>query len=394
MTTDDENNIMIIFEQVATPNDNIDTLQTFFQSTIKAIFIKSDFNDFLKYIERKIIYFCDSNEEKREIFISQMMLLIGVILKNNNSEYKFIYTYILNVLTFQLNYDEKYKNTIAITNENFSLTQTVVKGLDRLTNKTNDLISQSITIIGIFVAIILTIYGGLSIITSLDSLLNQTLIRLVGVITVVGQILFNILFLVMFLLSRIAEKPIHTVCSQFDESDFAKTESKVSDELFGEKIKYLNENKRFISIDLSDPKNQHCLYCKRNEECLGITKLFSKFPYAVIINTLFIIIEFFLIVVYICRFALYNHLINHEIWFLVTTVIFSIAFIGLIIYMLFKNYRCDKALSKEEIFKERKEFIKNHYRKSTITIAAVIIVYCVIAFSFFINAPDGLQLYL
>lgn len=87
-----------------------------------------------------------------------------------------------------------------------------------LSVKIESLQLEFITILSIFAAIVIATAGGFSYITaavaSLDS--EIPLHRTICVIAIAGFFLFNSVFILLYIISKIADKPIHTFCEEYN----------------------------------------------------------------------------------------------------------------------------------------------------------------------------------
>ena len=97
--------------------------------------------------------------------------------------------------------------------------------LKKVINDTNDLKkviesskSEHITILSIFAAIVLASLGGLSFLSSvLKGINDASIFRLVMVSSICGFVLFNTLFMLLYMASRIIGRSIYTFCEKADE---------------------------------------------------------------------------------------------------------------------------------------------------------------------------------
>ncbi|MCL1873014.1 MAG: hypothetical protein FWF85_02725 [Clostridiales bacterium] len=143
--------------------------------------------------------------------------------------------------------------------------------IEKQEGKIRDLIPQAITAVGIFVAALVFIIGGMNVVEALGRLENVPLINLAVLALFTGQVLFNCLFLLLYLLSRLSEKPIHSCCSKFEV------------------------NINIADYDKLERKQEYCDYCIRYrddaDQCSHARKIFSKYPHLHITNTFIFIAE-------------------------------------------------------------------------------------------------------
>lgn len=134
--------------------------------------------------------------------------------------------------------------------------------LNKVINNTNDLKkviesskSEHITILSIFAAIVLASLGGLSFLSSVLKGINEaSIFRLVMISSICGFVLFNTLFMLLYMTSRIIGRSIYTFCSEAEEGTDCTIEHKKC------------------------PKN-----------CCGITRVRKRLPYVFWVNIMFLI---------------------------------------------------------------------------------------------------------
>lgn len=125
---------------------------------------------------------------------------------------------------------------------------------------------------GIFVAIIVIMFGGFSLIDIFAGFENLSAYRVITVALITGQIIFNVLFLLMYLLARLSNKHICSSCSNFKGKD---------------------KDKNYQMID------KHCDNCvlfeKKETKCSLFKRTFYRYPYMYIFNIGIILMELFLV---------------------------------------------------------------------------------------------------
>jgi len=89
------------------------------------------------------------------------------------------------------------------------------KDLQKAANQTGNVINQSITILGIFVAIIAVFLGGFAGITMLDKISTFNTYKFYLSIVVVGHIMINLIFMFIYMLSRIIDKSVSVNCNNY-----------------------------------------------------------------------------------------------------------------------------------------------------------------------------------
>jgi len=162
--------------------------------------------------------------------------------------------------------------------------------------KIKDLIPQAIASVGIFVAVITVMFGGFHLVTALNSLDKQPITMVIVLITFIGQMIFNILFLLMFLLSRMAEKTIYNTCRHFEGNAEFKEKNLPIRQSHCRYCEY-DKNTRKANKNVKVLYCKHCEYGKDAVEgnkdvrvCGSFKRSFVKFPYIYIANGFFILI--------------------------------------------------------------------------------------------------------
>lgn len=133
--------------------------------------------------------------------------------------------------------------------------------LESVNNQTNNLKkviesskSEHITILSIFAAIVLASLGGLSFLSSVLKGINEaSIFRLVMISSICGFVLFNTLFMLLYIASRIIGRSIYTFCAEANDG-----------------ADCTNENKK----------------CSKN--CCGITRVRNRLPYVFWVNVIFL----------------------------------------------------------------------------------------------------------
>lgn len=128
--------------------------------------------------------------------------------------------------------------------------------VENLSKSINSFHGQSITILGIFTGIVIGFTSGMELIEGALNALPQIGMKdTVVLISVLGIILFNILFMFMYILSRISEKSVAIAC-----------------------------------------KHKDCKRCR--DGCKLITKAWRKYPYVLVCNGILILILLGVVVFY------------------------------------------------------------------------------------------------
>ena len=116
---------------------------------------------------------------------------------------------------------ESSKQLINETEEKMSKTQ---KRIDDITSQIN---TQIVTVLGIFAAIVVVFFGGTSAYKSVFETLEITnLVEIIFIISAIGFILFNIIFMLLYTISKIIGKPISSKDSVIEHNFFERAREK------------------------------------------------------------------------------------------------------------------------------------------------------------------------
>ncbi len=267
------------------------------------------------------------------LFKDNINLIIENIINfkiDNNEKYYiiFICNSIFNLLTtieiVEDNIDSEYDNAIyknfqkEISNFKTKIEKTE-KDIDKQEEKINNLLPQSIASIGVFVAVIVVMFGGFNLISAFQNLGNQPTLRILLAVIFTGQIIFNVLFLLMFLLARLAGKPIHTACIDF------VPQNNSSDEKYNQH------------------QFRHCLFCNKSgskeipgmEKCSQLKRGFCKYPYVYVTNAFFVLLEIILGVTYFTIILFKNNLITHHLLFIISISAITLIIISVLTYLIY-----------------------------------------------------------
>ena len=126
-----------------------------------------------------------------------------------------------------------------------------------LKNQSRKNIEASVTILGIFVSVVMVFFGGFSILTQAITTMNSvTPYRLVFTILMFGLIMYNIVILLFFLISKITGKKIHSKCYRYKPKDAQRSKD--------------------------------CLNCAKSGIVLGLCRIEGFYPYIYWGNTVII----------------------------------------------------------------------------------------------------------
>lgn len=127
----------------------------------------------------------------------------------------------LNLECSRIQYYSQYTSQLNDLKENISLindqTEKANETYDQLKSKMDSAHADSVAVLGIFVAIMVAFSGGFSYISScVASISSAPISKLLLFVTLCGFILFNIIFLLMYLVSKILGKSIYARCRSVD----------------------------------------------------------------------------------------------------------------------------------------------------------------------------------
>lgn len=371
-----------VAKQLQISQDLMDIFQTYYLNNTDAVQIIVDVEKFLRSSSKyelqnyyDVFTICASlnlNEDTKNyitIILNELFLII------NDIEAKFDFPQDI-AFTF-----EKYSrildsNVKIVSNIKESIEKTknkITKEFKRQESKINDLIPQAISAVGIFSAVIVLIIGGLNLIQSFTILAEQDTIKMLTVSVFVGLIIFNYLFLLMFLLARLSDKPIHTVCANFE-----------------------NEN-------IKDPKKMVCLNCskgkydptvefvpdKKNTEkritvqCSHVRRAFMRYPYFYVANLIFFIVEIALFTIWFIQYCMRIGIVVRPVLFIaiiVTTIVSTCILVGILIM----SYgRITLKIKKGKNGKNTKSHTINQKRKRVWLVVAIVGIVLSVAISTF-----------
>ena len=218
--------------------------------------------------------------DSNEIFLNNVQYLLNYASKTNiPDKYKNYVNYNLTIIynAFKSeNDDEYFEFLIELTEKRYveqnKLTNDLQKNIKQQQKNINEILPNTISVMGIFVAIIVIMFGGFSLIDIFAGFENLSAYRVITVALITGQIIFNVLFLLMYLLARLSNKHICSSCSNFKGKD---------------------KDKNYQMID------KHCDNCvlfeKKETKCSLFKRTFYRYPYMYIFNIGIILMELFLV---------------------------------------------------------------------------------------------------
>lgn len=146
-----------------------------------------------------------------------------------------------------------------------------------------NVMSTSMTVLGIFVTIIVTLFGSLELMNSIGEIEILNISKFAFYLLFIFTATLNLLCILLHALSRISGKSIAVFCNVFNVD--------------GDKLNQWNE----IFSGTSDFQNNHqinfqCRYCKKCSECSTFNKVRNKYPFVFYPN---VVLTFLLMVTFI-----------------------------------------------------------------------------------------------
>jgi hypothetical protein len=163
-----------------------------------------------------ILYILHDQDE--EYLLNNLLMLKQYFERNGKNEYvekiEKVYDHV-QLETTRKKYNEEQSRKIQ------EYTDTSKKELENLFNeqkeRLNSLYGDIITVLGIFSAIIIAFFGGINLLGSaLNNIKNVSIYRLSFIILLIGLITFNIIFMLLYVISKLLKKEISPKC----KSDF------------------------------------------------------------------------------------------------------------------------------------------------------------------------------
>lgn len=115
---------------------------------------------------------------------------------------------------------QSYENAVEkLKRDVVSLKREVREHEQEVKNNTTSIIITNVEILGIFVAIAFALFGIFNVISSTASIIEADIYRIIFVASLLSFILFNLVFLLLYAISRFTEKSIAMNCSKTNNSD-------------------------------------------------------------------------------------------------------------------------------------------------------------------------------
>ena len=217
----------------------------------------------------------------------------------------------------------------------------MTKELAKARNTLGNIMEQALGIIGIFSGIILVFFSGISLIDSFKSMDNMSIYRLTFITILTGAIILNLIFFLMFFISRMSGKSINVICSKFEEiKDINKPPiEEIND-------KYLVELQKTNNYLESIKEERLCANCKNSrcgdKKCGFLEKIINKYPYVFFVNIAIFFIE--IIIIFFWWFK--NYILNDYVVIvknaILTVSLTSVSVIAIFAYFLILIYSVGK----------------------------------------------------
>lgn len=231
----------------------------------------------LEYLTANLDYISEyiSNKSKKivvdENFLSKFTKLYDHVLletarigylNNTTSQYKTINTTLSNL-------DKSFNEKLSEQNKELKEASNIIKdemqsSIDVAKQKIDSMRAESITVLSVFAAIMIASWGGTSFFSDiLKSINSASIYRIIAVSSVSGFVLFNTVFLLVYMAARVMERSIYTFCPTAKEGE---------------------------DCSLKEHKCQH--------NCSGINRIKKRLPYVFWVNMVLALLFFGDIAIY------------------------------------------------------------------------------------------------
>lgn len=156
-------------------------------------------------------------------------------------------------------------------------TNDVYRGVQsKLESQSQKTAEQSITILGIFVGVVMVFFGGFSILEgTIQGMTKATPYRLYFTMLAYGGIMYNIVVLMFFLISRIIEKPITCSCHSFREDDSSVDDARSKADRTVQKTSDEDNNGTVDHEKKPDKKSKTVIVRSRSSDTVNCKKCIS-----------------------------------------------------------------------------------------------------------------------
>jgi hypothetical protein len=243
----------------------------------------------------------------------------------------------------------------------------VEKRLQEQEEKIKNLLPQSITTVGIFIAVLMVMFGGLNIIQSFANVASISVIRLMSVGILIAMLVSNCLFLLIFLLSRLVDRPIHTICGNFTNDNVTLGRDMTCHQCY------------YHRLDVQDKFDK----CGNDEKyiegrkCGFVKKAFVRYPWFWIANIAFVLSFFPLVTIWVYGNAENAGIIEHKVLFVFLLVFIEIIFCTCIgVWMVYTGKIDGVVEEKDKTNKAKVIKVPNNFKKiriRTLIISVILI---------------------
>ena len=147
-----------------------------------------------------------------------------------------------------------------------SLQDQVQKLVEKTETRSQDIMNTSMTVLGIFVTVVVTVFGSLEVMNGIATIENLDFCTFVFYLVFVFASTINIVFLLLHTLSRISGKNIASHCKKYEENVSDTTSNRTPNETSKEKKH-------------SDEIYFQCQNCKNKAKCRITKQMRLKYPF-------------------------------------------------------------------------------------------------------------------
>ena len=245
-----------------------------------------------------------------------------------------------------------------------------IENIKHYEDRLNNILPNAISIIGIFAGILIVLFSGFSILDLLSKFNPEKPFISGFFIVLIGMIMLNVVFLFLFLISRLSEKSINVRCVKYVSKHWREEEA--------EKLKSMNDETldkflKLVNKEIDDKNNKfivcsNCVYSKveqsiaenhfkglykikgidsddtigteinlsqlKSKQCGQFDKAFFKYPYIVFSNIILIFLQIFFLLWWFIKdfiFINFNYNVQHPLLLTLTLLLGLIILISSII---------------------------------------------------------------
>lgn len=191
-------------EQLNNLTSNIETLKKIIMKTHKNDeLVLKGMNKFFDHVMLEIVRLTDHQKN-----INNINNIIDKFREDSNSSFK---KQDLSILQTVANFENKFGEANKIIEEQKTEMEDIAKSAKKLKKKVKTVYSQFVSILGIFSAIVIVFFGGTTVFSSVLTNIHEAKWNQIGFgISFVGLILFNIIFMFLYILSKYLDVTIST----------------------------------------------------------------------------------------------------------------------------------------------------------------------------------------